>query len=60
MSGPARGNLIPPGNNSINLGNLCPYGEVICSLDDEILSPSGEELDLSDGTFIKLLDKTHD
>lgn len=39
------------------MGNISPSGEVILSMVDEIVSPSGEVLDLSDITYIKLSEK---
>jgi hypothetical protein len=39
------------------MGNISPSGEVILSMVDEIVSPSGEVLDLSDITYIKLTEK---
>lgn len=38
--------LSPSGESLIILGNLSPFGEVICSLDDKTISPSSEVLNI--------------
>lgn len=41
-----------------SMGTLSPRSEVISNMDDKIISPTGEALDLSGGTSTNPSDKT--
>lgn len=57
---PPKETLIPSYESLVNLGNLFPSGEVMCSPAGEHISPSSEVLDISSGTSIKASEKTCD